>query len=60
MGDAAGEAADGFHFLGLLQLQFGQSPFGHIDGDAEQHIALAVRVEHETSMSFHVAPAAVG
>src|ERR1039458_8495743 len=38
MGDATGEAADGFHFLGLAELIFEQATFGDVFGDGFENV----------------------
>ena len=36
--DASGEAADGFHFLGLAELVFEDAAFGDVFGDGFENV----------------------
>ena len=65
MGNAAGQGADGFHFLGVdqlgLQMLFfllGFNPFSNVPGSIENNVSTPVR--NSPGMNFHRNGAAVG
>ena len=60
VGDAAGELADGLHFLRLTELRFEGLPLADVDADAEEPNGGAQRVVEHPTASGQPMDAAVG